>query len=126
MNIRKSATALGIVITLGTPLAALAGGFWVTTNDEAGSRIVAPQSGTITNTAPLANVTALTPGAISTDRQYVFLGDEGGWQLRPMQYRIDNGRLVHVDDPAGHMNRVADTRPLTEQQRIALRHSVGN
>lgn len=126
MNMRKSLSGLGFLIALGAPLAALAGGFWETTDDEAGSRIVAPQFGNVAKSAPLAAVNPLRPGDVSPDRQYVYLGEGGGWQLRPMQYRFEHGRLVHVDDPAGHMNRVADTRPLTEQQRVTLQRSAGN
>jgi hypothetical protein len=125
MNIRHSASALGFAIALVTPLAALADGFWETTNDETGSRLVAPQFGTIARTAPLPSATALQPGAVSSDRQYVFLGEAAGWELRPMQFAFVNGRLEHVDDPAGHMSRVADTRPLTEQQRLTLERSAG-
>ena len=74
---------------------------------------------------PLA--TAATPlklGDISLDREYVFMG-EGGWQIRPMQYVFERGRLVHVDDPPGHMTRQADTRPWTEAERRALESSGG-
>ena len=125
MKLRKSASTLGFAIVLVTPLAAFADGFWETTNDEAGSRIVAPRFGTTTGTAPLASVDALQPGAVSSDRQYVFLGEGAGWELRPMQFAFENGRLVHVDDPAGHMSRVANAVPLTEQQRLALERSAG-
>ena len=68
----------------------------------------------------------LQAGDLSADRQYVFVGGEGGWELRPMSYRFENGRFVHVDDPVGHMHRQADSRPLTEQQRIALERSSGS
>lgn len=125
MKLRHSAYALGFAVALSTPLAAFADSFWETTNDEPGTRIVAPQIGTIARTAPLPSVTALQPGAVSPDRQYVFLGEAAGWELRPMQFAFVNGRLAHVDDPAGHMDRVADTRPLTEQQRLALERSAG-
>ena len=125
MLTRKSIPALGFAVMLASPLAAFAGGFWETTNDEAGSRIVAPQFGAVTRTAPLANEDAPGTGAVSPDRQYVYLGEASGWELRPMQFAFENGRLVHIDDPVGHMDRVADTRPLTEQQRLALERSGG-
>jgi len=32
---------------------------------------------------------------------------------------------VHLDDPSGHMHRLADNSPLTEQERIALERSAG-
>lgn len=125
MSTRKSLTTLALALSLAAPAAALADGFWVTTNDEAGSRIVAPEFGSIAKSAPAARVSPLAAGAVSADRQYVFLGEEGGWQLRPMQYAFQGGRLVHVDDPAGHMQRMADNSPLTEQERKALELSAG-
>ena len=125
MSIRKTLTTLGFAIAFATPVAALADVTWETTNDEAGSRIVAPEFGSVAKTAPVANVTPLTAGTVSADRQYVFVGEEGGWQLRPMQYAFQGGRLVHVDDPAGHMQRMADNSPLTEQERMALELSAG-
>ena len=125
MKLRKSASTLGFAIALVTPLAAFADGFWEITNDEPGSRIVAPQLGAIAMTAQLPTVIALQPGAVSSDRQYVFLGEAAGWELRPMQFAFESGRLAHVDDPAGHMSRVADTRPPTEQQLLALERSAG-
>ncbi|MBL0144244.1 MAG: hypothetical protein IPP91_19605 [Betaproteobacteria bacterium] len=72
-----------------------------------------------------AESTPLKLGDISLDREYVFMGEEGGWQIRPMQYVFERGRLVHVDDPPGHMTRQADTRPLTEAERRALESSGG-
>jgi len=125
MSTRKSLTTLALALSLAAPAAALADDFWITTNDEAGSRIVAPEFGSVAKTAPVANVTPLTAGTVSADRQYVFVGEEGGWQLRPMQYAFQGGRLVHVDDPAGHMQRMADNSPLTEQERMALELSAG-
>jgi hypothetical protein len=53
------------------------------------------------------------------------MGEEGGWQIRPMQYVFERGRLVHVDDPPGHMTRQADTRPWSEAERAALASSGG-
>lgn len=125
MSTRKSLTTLAIALSFAAPAAALADGFWVTTNDEPGSRIVAPAIGSIAKSAPAARVSPLAAGAVSADRQYVFLGEEAGWQLRPMQYAFQGGRLVHVDDPAGHMQRLADNSPLTEQERLALERSAG-
>ncbi len=125
MFIRKSISALGFAIAFGAPVAALADSFWETTNDETGTRIVAPPFGTNSRGAASTAVKPLRLGDISTDRQYVFVGEEGGWQLRPMQYRVEGGRLAHVDDPVGHMERLADTRPLTEQQRATLESSGG-
>ncbi len=122
---RKSTLSLALAVALGAPLAAIADGAFVNTNDEAGSTIVSPifgqpyRSATPTDTRPLAF------GDISADRQYVYLGEGGGWQIRPMQYRIEKGALVHVDDPVGHMHRQADTSPLTPAQRTALRNSAG-
>lgn len=125
MSTRKSLTTLALALSLVAPAAALADGFWITTNDEAGSRIVAPEFGSVGKTTPAADVNPLAAGTVSADRQYVFVGEEGGWQLRPMQYAFQGGRLVHVDDPAGHMHRLADNSPRTEQERIALERSAG-
>lgn len=125
MNIRRSTLAMAAATALAAPAIALAEPLWETTNDEPGSRIVAPRFGTIAKSAPVAGVKPLAAGAVSADRQYVFLGEEGGWQLRPMQYAFQGGRLVHVDDPAGHMQRMADNSPLTEQERLALERSAG-
>jgi hypothetical protein len=126
MFTRKSITTLGIFVALGAPLAAFADNFWVQTNDEAGWQIVAPTFGAPYKSTAPTDVKPLTPGAVSTDSQYVWLGEQGGWQLRPMQYRFQNGRLVHVDDPVGHMERHADSRPLTAQQRATLERSGGS
>lgn len=130
MNIRNSVSVLGFAIAIGAPLAALAGGFWELTNDEAGSRIVSPQVGAA-RMGPMhaggmrSETTPLQVGDISTDRQYVFLGEEGGWQLRPMQYRVQDGGFAHVDDPVGHMHRVADNAPPTARDRANLERSGG-
>jgi hypothetical protein len=70
-------------------------------------------------------VKRLQAGDISRDRQYVYLGEEGGWQLRTMQYRFQDGHFVHVDDPVGHMLRVADSSPLTAEDRAALERTGG-
>lgn len=72
-----------------------------------------------------AEATPLKLGDISPDREYIFMGEEGGWQIRPMLYVFERGRLVHVDDPPGHMTRQADTRPWTEAERRALESSAG-
>ncbi len=125
MSTRRIAAGLGFAIALGAPLSALAEGFWETTNDETGSRIVIPQFGMISKGTAATAVGPPQAGDISADRQFVFLGDDGGWQLRPMEYRFQGGRLVHVDDPVDHMHRLADTRPLTEQERASLRGSGG-
>ena len=126
MFTRKSIPALGLIAMLGAPLAALADGFWETTNDEAGSRIVAQPFGAAVNRAAPRAVNPVQVGDISADRLFVFLGDESGWQIRPMEYRLQGGRLVHVDDPVGHMHRLADTTPLTDQQRTTLERSAGS
>jgi hypothetical protein len=125
MNIRRSATALGLAIAIGTPLAALANDSWERSNDEAGWAWVAPKFGAASKSTAPTDVKRLQAGDISTDRQYVYLDGEGGWQLRPMQYRLENGRFAHVDDPVGHMHRVADNSPLTAQDRAALERSGG-
>lgn len=125
MKARNSALAVVVTLALGAPFSALAGGFWQSTQDEAGSAIVTPEFGAPRSASATAGVKPLRAGDLSVDRQYVFLGGEGGWQLRPMEYAYENGRLAHVDDPVGHMHRVADTRPLTEAERIALTRSGG-
>lgn len=130
MNIRTSVTALGVVVAIGSPLAVLADGFWESTNDGPGSRIVHPQSGSgHMNAMPGGTMHGdSAPPAIgdaSADGQYACLGEEGGWQLHPMQYRFEGHRMVHLDDPVGHMHRLADHTPLTAQQRLALERSAG-
>ncbi|MCW5590604.1 MAG: hypothetical protein KIS74_00765 [Burkholderiales bacterium] len=126
MTIRKPFTSLvAFAVGLGSPLASMADIVWITTNDEAGTRIIITDDGSATRRVADADAKALKPGDLSPERQYVFLGEEVGWQLRPMEYRYENGRLVHVDDPVGHMERLADTRPLTEQERKALALSGG-
>lgn len=126
MSNRKSVLSLVCAIVVGAPLAATADGTWVRTNDEAGSQFVPAKVGATSRTAPPTDTKPLVFGTISVDRQFVFIGEEGGWQLRPMQYRLEGGRFVHVDDPDGHMNRTADTRPLTPEQRTALKNSGGS
>lgn len=126
MKSRKALIALGTTMILGAPFGAYADVTWITTNDEAGSRIVITRDDPATaRIAPVATK-ALRVGDISADRQYVFLGEGSGWQIRPMEYRFEGGRLVHVDDPVGHMHRTADTRPLTAEQRAALERSSGS
>jgi len=125
MNIRRSATAVAVATACSIPAIALADPLWETTYDEPGSRIVAPRAGAGPMTAPLPRVRADRPGEISSDRQYVFMGEEGGWQLRPMQFAVQEGRLVHVDDPEGHMAKVADRSPLTEAERAAQQRLGG-
>lgn len=126
MKSRKTLAVLGTTLFLGTPLAALADLAWITTYDEPGTRIVITRDDPATaRIAPVATK-ASALGDISPDLQYVFTGEAGGWQLRPMEYRFEGGRIVHVDDPAGHMSRLADSSPLTEQQRIGLERSAGS
>jgi hypothetical protein len=126
MKSRKSLIALGAAtLALGAPLTSLADIAWVATDDETGSRIVFTRNDSATaGLAPVATK-PMQFGDLSPDRQYAYLGEEGGWQLRPMEYRFDGGRFVHVDDPVGHMQRSADSRPLTPEQRIALERSSG-
>ncbi len=126
MSNRKSVLSLVCAIVFGAPLAAAADGTWVRTNDEAGSQFVPAKAGTTSRTGPPGDTKPPGFGMISADRQFVFMGEEGGWQLRPMAYRWEGGRFVHVDDPSGHMSRTADTRPLTPEQRTALKNSGGN
>jgi len=125
MKSRKTLIALGTSLLLGTPFAALADVTWITTNDEPGSQIVITRDDPARTRIAPVDTKALKFGDLSPDRQYVFTGEEGGWQIRPMEYRFQGGRLAHVDDPVGHMNRTADTRPLTSEQRIALERSSG-
>lgn len=120
----KSLTALGLAVALGSPLASFAV-VWETTNDEAGSRIVAPARGAASKSVRIPDTKALRPGDVSTDRQYVYLGEASGWQLRPMEYRFENGRLTHRDDPVGHMERQADTTSMIAEQSAALIDSSG-
>lgn len=126
MKTRTSLIALGITVLLGAPLASYADITWITTADEPGSRIVITRDDRAAPRVAHATAKAPMPGDISADREYVFAGEEGGWHPRQMEYRYDGGRLVHVDDPVGHMERSADTRPLTTDQRIALERSSGS
>ena len=126
MNTRKALIALGVAtMALGSPLTSMADITWVNTNDEAGTRIVVTADGPATSSIAPLGTRALRTGDLSPDRAYVFAGEESGWQLRPMEYRYENGRIVHVDDPVGHMHRAADTRPLTAEQRAAQERSSG-
>lgn len=126
MKSRKALIALGTTMILGTPLAAFADVTWITTNDEPGTRIVITRDDPATTRISPAATKALGLGDISADRQYVFAGEGSGWQIRPMEYQFQGGRFVHVDDPAGHMQRIADTSPPNEQQRISLERSAGS
>ncbi len=127
MSTRNLAIRVGFAFALAAPLFAFADGFFETTNDEAGSRVIAQPFGAISRGQAPLEVKLLRLGEISSDRQYVFLGEEGGWQIRPMENRYERGRWVHVDDPAGHMTRVADMTPFTEQlQRAALENYGGS
>jgi hypothetical protein len=126
MKVRtKSLAALGFAIALGSPLASHAF-VWETTNDEAGSRIVTPAFGAASKSVRIPDTKALRLGEISSDGQYVYLGEASGWQLRPMEYRIDRGRLTHVDDPVGHMERKADATPILAGQSGAHVDSSGS
>lgn len=125
MKVRnQTLTALGFAIALGSPLASFAV-TWETTNDEAGSRIVNPVFGAASKSVRIADTTALRPGDLSSDRQYVYLGEASGWQLRPMEYRFENGRLTHVDDPVGHMQRQAGATSIAVEQNVAHVGSSG-
>lgn len=124
MKIRNSLTAALAAIALGTPLASLADIVWIDTQDEARTRIEFTANSVPAIAAPL-DATAPKAGDLSPDREYVFLGEASGWQLRPMEYRLEGGRLVHVDDPKGHMERLADSSPLDEQERMARERSGG-
>lgn len=84
MFTRKSISALGVVVVLGSPLSVFADGLGETANNET------------------------------------------GWELRPMEYRFQGGRLVHVDDPAGHMEQPTETRSMTSPQGATLERSGGN
>jgi len=126
MSNRKSILSLAAAIVLGAPLVSLADGTWTRTNDEAGYQVAAPKFGTPYRTAEPRDPKPLALGDVSADRQYVFLGEGNGWQLRPMQNRLENGRLIHVDDPVGHMHRMADTSPVTPQELVARRNSGGS
>ncbi len=125
MSTRKALLAMGATVALVSPLAALADFTWITTDDEPGSRIVWVDSGSASRSSAPAYTQPPKVGDISADREYVYLGEEGGWQSRQMENRFENGRLVHVDDPVGHMNRLADTRPWTERELLALHNSFG-
>ena len=124
MKFRRSFTAAFAAIALGTPLASLADIAWIATHDEAGTRIEFTTPSAPAKAAPL-DAMALKAGDFSPDREYVFLGEAGGWQLRPMEYRLEGGRSAHVDDPKGHMERIADTSPLTAPERMARDRSGG-
>jgi hypothetical protein len=126
MKTRQSLTTLGIALALASPLGASADGFWVTTRDEAGSRIVDPVFGQPLRKVAPDRSPPLRIGSLSPDGQYVYAGEEGSWQLRQMEYRFVNGRLTHVDEPAGHMNRLADTRPDSAEQKAARANSGGS
>jgi len=126
MKTRKPLTGIALALSLAAPAIALADGFWIRTNDEAGHQVAPPRFGEPYRAAPPRETKPLAFGDVSADRQFVYLGEAGGWQLRPMQYVRQGGRLVHVDDPVGHMHREADRSPLTEQERIARQNSAGN
>ena len=122
----KTLTTLGITLALAAPLAIAADGVFTTANGEAVSRVVDPVVGQRIARVTPDTAPPLRIGSLSRDRQYTYFGDEGGWQLRPMEYRFEGGRLVHVDDPSGHMSRLADTSPETAVQRAARANSSGS
>lgn len=122
----KTLSTLGIVLALAAPLATAADGVFTTADGEAGSRVVDPVVGQRIARVTPDSTPPLRFGSISPDRQYVYFGEEGGWQLRPMEYRFEGGRLVHVDDPSGHMSRLADTSPETAAQRASRANSRGS
>lgn len=126
MKSRKALIALGTTMILGAPFAAFADGTWVRSNDEAGWQYVPAPYGSVKPTPALPPAKALQPGDLSVDREWVYTGGESGWAPRQMTYVYQGGRLVHVDDPVGHMHRTADTRPLTAEQRAALERSSGS
>lgn len=115
---RSISWGAAVVVALAFPLAAPAAHVFETTGDEAGSRIVNHPSGIL---APRGEASLhFAKGELSPDRQFVYLGDEGGWQLRPMEYGFRGGRLVHLDDPPGHMEAQPDTSPASAAQRARL------
>lgn len=126
MKNRTALIALGTTMILGAPFASFADITWITTHDEPGSRIVITDDGPAASRVAPVFTKALRNGDLSPDRQYVFMGEETGWQIRQMEYRFEGSRLVHVDDPVGHMQRTADTRPQTAEQRAALQRSSGS
>ncbi|MBK6980239.1 MAG: hypothetical protein IPH30_00970 [Betaproteobacteria bacterium] len=66
MNFRKSVSILGFAIAFAAPAAAIADVTWETTNDEAGSRILAPQFGTAPTGRAITATAPLMTGAISS------------------------------------------------------------
>jgi hypothetical protein len=126
MSTRKLAVALGFAVAVGAPLAAVASHTQQTTMDGFEYHLVTPASAAASKSAMPIDTKPLKAGDISADRLYVFSDGDGGWQLRVMEYRFQGGRLVMVDDPAGHMTRNADTSPMTAQQRASYNSSRGN
>lgn len=125
MFTRKSITSLGLVVALVSPAAALADFTWIRTNDEAGSAWVFTPDVATKRVTPV-DTKALKLGDLSADRQYVFIGGDSDWELRQMEHRFESGRLVHVDDPAGHMHGIVDAGPLTAQERAMRANSSGS
>lgn len=124
MNARIIGKAMVLVAAFALPVSAASDDFFVTTNDEAGSRIVQPPFGSIAK-RPVPASKPLAIGDLSHDGEWVYRGGDVGWELRPMTYRFSGGRLVHVDDPVGHMHRQADTRPATASELEARGRSAG-
>ena len=125
MKSRKALIALGTLMILGAPLSAVADGTWIRSNDEAGWQYVPAPYGSAKASPALPAVKPLQIGDLSTDREWVYTGGESDWAPRQMTYVYQGGRLVHLDDPVGHMNRLPDSRPLTDNERLALESSGG-
>jgi len=125
MKSRKALIALGTLMILGAPLSAVADGTWIRSNDEAGWQYVPAPYGSVKPTPALPAVKPFQPGDLSPDREWVYTGGESDWAPRQMTYVYQGGRLVHLDDPVGHMNRLPDSRPLTDNERLARESSGG-
>ena len=92
----KLKTTLAIVLATAAGFAGAADVFHAS-NDE---------PGTLNHVVP-GNATRVEPqaadrlGSLSADAQWVFLGEEAGWSLRPHGYAFKDGRLAH-NDPFSH------------------------
>ena len=106
------------------PLSVAPDSMWAQTNDEAGWALVSPTFGApFRSTAP-ADGKPLRIGDMSVDGQYVYAGEDSGWQVRQAQYRLDGGRFVRVDDLVGRANRHAGASvpmgaPRAETEQLA-------
>jgi len=116
----SSFIAISLVAALAAPLSASAEGTWVRSNDEAGWQYVAAPFGSVKHTPALPAAKPLQLGDVSADRDWVYTGGESGWAPRQVTYRYESGRFVRVEDPTGHMQRLADKTPIAAQQPIAL------